>query len=54
VKVGDLVKFITSPLYVGVITFSETTGVGIMYYIQWTDGARGACWGDELEIILDK
>lgn len=52
-KIGDLVKLITSPLWVGIITFSKTTGVGIMHDVQWTDGSTGICWEDELEILLD-
>ncbi|QDP51465.1 MAG: hypothetical protein GOVbin630_163 [Prokaryotic dsDNA virus sp.] len=48
-KVGDLVKVSTNPLWVGVITSREDTGVGIMFYIRYIDGATGVCWEEEVE-----
>ena len=50
-KAGDLVKIVSSPLWVGVIISREDTGVGVMFHIRYVDGAIGACWEEELESL---
>ena len=51
-QVGDLVKHNKNG-YVGLIvsTRLSVAGSGTLYYIKWVDGAQGACWFDEVEVI---
>ena len=51
-QVGDLVKHNKNG-YVGLIVSARLSvaGSGTLYYIKWVDGAQGACWFDEVEVI---
>jgi len=51
-QVGDLVTHNKNG-YIGVIvsTRLSVAGSGTLYYIEWLDGAQGACWFDEVELI---
>jgi hypothetical protein len=52
VQVGDLVKHKKNG-HLGLITKIEYAADGHdpMHYIWWTDGAKGACWKNEIEVI---
>ena len=47
-QVGDLVIH-NNQRWVGVITHREPSRVGTMYRIDWTDGAKGVCWEEEIK-----
>jgi hypothetical protein len=51
-QVGDLVKHKKNG-HLGLITKIEYAADGHdpMHYIWWTDGAKGACWKNEIEVI---
>tara|TARA_R110002110_G_scaffold115731_1_gene286871 strand:- start:13 stop:171 length:159 start_codon:yes stop_codon:yes gene_type:complete len=50
-KVGDLVKHRVNQQWIGVIVRREVTRHGNIYRIDWADGARGACWDEEIEAV---
>jgi len=47
-QVGDLVMH-NNTRWIGVITYREPSRVGTMYRIDWTDGAKGVCWEEEIK-----
>ncbi len=50
VKVGDLVRHRVNQQWIGVITHREITRHGEIYRIDWTDGCKGVCWDEEVEV----
>ena len=53
-KVGDLVKHNKNG-FIGVIVKIEYArgGHDPFHYIRWVDGAKGACWSNEVELVSE-
>ena len=52
-KVGDLVKHNKNG-FIGVIVKIEDAQSGHpFHYIRWIDGAKGACWYNEVELVSE-
>jgi len=55
VKVGDLVSHNKNG-FVGMIVkigYAHNTRSAPLHYIWWFDGAKGACWNHEVEVISE-
>ena len=50
-KVGDLVKHKNNQQWIGVITRQDISRFGMLNLIDWSDGAKGACWSTEIEVM---
>ena len=50
-KIGDLVKHKIIQEWVGIIVKRQVSRHGTLNLINWADGAKGACWDEEIEAM---